>query len=124
MKDETPWLHIVSQCSYHQEAEIVGTRAGLTAVLFAVQSALKNGDGEALAFSADGEGYSIKASRRGGVSQIGKPVYLEQIAQGLVSGERDWLISHYRLIRKQDAEAMDALRWCRANGNPHRSEPV
>ena len=113
------WLHIRSQSTYHDEAEIIGTKAGLEAALKAIAAALANRDGNASVFANDGEGYrlSVRCSNR--VRDLGQPFYVDEIARDLAVAERKQIVSHYKLLRKQDAEAVDALRWCRANGNPH-----
>lgn len=118
-KDDIPWLHIRSQSTYHDEAEIVGTKAGLEAALNAICVAIANRDGEASVFTNDGEGYrlSVRCSNR--VRDLGEPFYVDEIARELANRERDFIVSNYKMIRKQDAEALKALRWCRANGDPH-----
>jgi len=60
-----PWLHIYAQHSEHSPAEIKGTREALTALRDAIDRALcdKNGEAEAEAITADGEGYGIEIRR-------------------------------------------------------------
>lgn len=117
--DATPWLHIRSQFTYHAEAVITGTRAGLSCLRDAVDAALESGTGTGNAFASDGEGYEIEVRRSSTVRGIGNPTYLDEEARSLAQLERDYLVRESKLRRKQEKEAYEALRWCRLNGNPH-----
>lgn len=117
--DTIAWLHIRSQSTYHDEAEIIGTRAGLVAVAIAVEAALASRESVAAVFANDGEGYRLKVRCSNRVRDLGEPFYVDEIARELANRERDFIVSNYKMIRKQDAEALKALRWCRANGDPH-----
>lgn len=119
MSEGTPWLHIRSQSHWHSEAEIRATRAGLLSLRNAIDAALDSGKGNAQAFASDGEGYAIAVVRCRTVSSLGSPFYLDDAAYKLVAYERSVFIKHDKLIRAQNEEALEALRWCRANGSPH-----
>jgi hypothetical protein len=121
--DDTPWLHIRSQTTYHDAATIFGTRAGLTALFKAVGQAIDARQGTAQAVATDGEGYSVEVRSSQTLRDLGPPTYLDQIAREIAQYERDCLIRSSKLLVKQDAESIAALRWCRANGNPHLSAP-
>ena len=58
---DTRYLHIYAQAFWHEEAVIVGNRDALLALADAIQYAA-NVDGEthAEAFTADGEGYTVR----------------------------------------------------------------
>lgn len=53
-------LHIFGQSNEHDDAYIIGNRDGLQALLFAVQRALVDLDGQSKAMVQDGEGFGIK----------------------------------------------------------------
>lgn len=61
MKRETPIVHIIAQESEHDEALIIGNRAGLEALHKTLSTALakRSGQTNALAFCRDGEGYRL-----------------------------------------------------------------
>lgn len=113
------WLHIKSQSRWHGSVIIRGTKAGLVALRDGLNAALDVGTSEASAFASDGEGYGIDIARCRTVSALGKPFYIDEAARDIASYERDQMIRHDKLIRTQNIEAIEALRWCRANGNPH-----
>lgn len=117
----TPWLHIRSQFTYHFEAEIRGTKAGLIALRSAVTAAIESQAGESDVFSSDGEGYRVNVHRVSTVANLGSPTYIDQEARELAYHERDFLIRQSKANRKFVREAEKALRWCRANGNPHNT---
>ena len=117
--DDTPWLHIRSQSRWHGEASIVGTKAGLFVLRDGIARAIATGLADAEAFSSDGEGYGVTIARCRTVGALGSPVYFEEVARDLVEMERRLSEPANKCIRAQSREAMDALRWCRANGNPH-----
>ena len=56
---ETPVLHIHGQEEWHDDAHIVGNRAGLELLRLAIDRALKSGEGYSDAFVADGEEYTV-----------------------------------------------------------------
>ena len=62
---DLPWMHIYPQHSAHSPAEIKGTRTALIALRDAIDRALadKNGESEAEAIAADGEGYDVQIRR-------------------------------------------------------------
>lgn len=115
------WLHIISQSTYHAEAEIIGTKAGLEVILSAINHALADRDGTETVFANDGEGYRVKVRRASGPTSMGSPVYLDEIGRDIAKIEADFIRSNYKLMAKQNDEALDALMWCRANGNPHHT---
>ena len=122
-EDDTPWLHIRSQFTWHAEATIKGTRAGLSELLRAVTEALEVGTGSSSAFSSDGEGYDIEVTRSSTIAGIGKPTYLDEEARALAHHEREFLVRTSKHNREIEKEAFAALRWCRANGDPHKEMP-
>ena len=115
------WLHLRGQFTYHAEARIIGTRAGLEALRDAVTDALRDGKGEASVMASDGEGYGLEIVRSRTVSGLGKPTYLDQEARELAYYEREYLVRESKSRRKIEKEAFDALRWCRVNGDPHKA---
>jgi len=116
----TPWLHIRSQSTYHFEANIRGTRAGLLALRDAIDQALAKQVGTAPVFASDGEGYHVSVQRSRTVSGIGRPTYLDEEARELLEHERATLTRTARHNYPIEREAQEALRWCRANGDPHK----
>lgn len=57
------YLHIFAQHSWHDEARIIGTRAGLEYLAAAVAKALKYREGtSATVFTNDGEGYNVEVA--------------------------------------------------------------
>lgn len=124
MDDEpTAWLHIKSQTRWHGEAEIIGTRHALQTLADAIHTALESGKSEIEAFASDGEGYELRIRRTRTVDGLGKPFYVDEIARRFADSEFTFLKSHYRLLKTQNKEALEALKWCRANGNPHDTPP-
>jgi hypothetical protein len=121
--DIVGWLHVRSQCTYHHEAEIVGTRSGLEALQCAVEEALGTGTGTAAACASDGEGYALRVRRTSTIAGLGRPTYLDEIGRELADMERNHLVHTSRAVEKQAKEALEALRWCRVNGNPHLPTP-
>jgi len=123
-EDKTPWLHVRGQFTYHAEATIRATKTGLLALLDAVQMALADGKGVAEVFASDGEGYELIVERSSTIAGIGKPTYANVEASALADMEKEFLVRESKMIREQNKEALIALAWCRANGNPHnpRSE--
>lgn len=118
-EDKTPWLHIRGQFTYHAEATIRATEAGLVALLDATQAAISDGKGVAEVFASDGEGYELIIERSSTISGIGKPTYADVEATALADMQREFLVRCDKLHRNQNREALAALAWCRANGNPH-----
>ena len=116
----TPYMHVVSQATYHAEAEIVGTTDALAAVSEALNSAISHRDAEVILFASDGEGYRLKIRRSDRIADLGEPFYIDDVAREIAAIERDFIVSHYKLLKSQNEEAMQALKWCRANGNPHQ----
>lgn len=119
--ERTPWLHIRSQTRNHGQAEVIGTRAGLVVLRDAINAALDSGKSETTAFASDGEGYGVFVRRSRTLSGLGNPFYVDDIASEIAVFEFNFLKSHYQALKAQDKEALIALRWCRKNGNPHRT---
>ena len=119
--NKTPWLHVRGQFTYHAEATIRGTAEGLAALRQAIDDALREGRGEAEVFATDGEGYGITVDRMRTVASLGKPQYLDEIGRQLAEAERAHLVRYSKQYRAQQKEALAALRWCRANGDPHKA---
>lgn len=117
------WLHIRPQLTYHAEATIVGTSDGLEALRDAVNAALAEGAGKATVFASDGEGYNLAVQRTSTIAGLGAPTYLDEEARNLASMEREYLVRIDKASRQQEVDALQALRWCRANGNPHLDHP-
>lgn len=120
--DDTPWLHIRPQTWSHDLAEIVGSKTGLRALSDALLSAIETKAGEAEVFATDGEGYCVAIRRSNTVSGLGQPFYLDDVIERTARGRLLDMIAHRRLIDRQNTEAYAALRWCRANGNPHSAQ--
>lgn len=118
--EETPWLHIRGQFTYHGEATIRGTTEGLMVLKETLDKALVCGRSDGLVFSSDGEGYSIAIERHSMVKGIGRPTYADEEARALANLERDYLVQETKAMRIQNKEAIEALIWCRQNGNPHK----
>lgn len=55
-----PELHLYAQYSFHTEARILGSRAGLEALRDAISSALETGAQTFEAVAGDGEGYDLQ----------------------------------------------------------------
>jgi hypothetical protein len=113
------WLHLRPQFTYHAEASIVGTRKGIEALRDAVEAALSGGEGEATVCASGGEGYGLTVRCSRTIAGLGKPTYLDEEARHLAYMERDYLVRTSKFELKQQREALEALRWCRQNGNPH-----
>ncbi len=123
-RNPPPWLHIRPQNWNHDSAEIVGTRAGLSALRDAISVALEVGESEASAIANDGEGYGVRIRRSRTVAGLGRPYYARDVASELARSEFNFLLSHKRLLDKQNEEAIKALRWSRENGNPHAAHEI
>ena len=119
--NDAPWLHIRGQFTYHSEATIVGTKPGLIAIRAAIDQAINTGTGVVQVFATDGEGYDVEVRRSSTVAGLGKPTYADEEARNIAEHERAYLVRERKALRKQDKEALDALRWCRANGDPHKA---
>lgn len=57
---QLPQVHLYGQPSWHEDAFVVGNRAGLEMLRRAIDDALRTGAQEAEVFATDGEGYGIK----------------------------------------------------------------
>lgn len=57
---QLPMVHLYGQPSWHDDAHIIGNRAGLEALRDAIDAALRSGAEEAEVYATDGEGYGIK----------------------------------------------------------------
>mgnify|MGYP000704624513 CR=1 FL=1 len=117
-----PWLHIRPQNWSHDLVEMVGTSEGLEAAKAAIETAIQTKSGECCLYASDGEGYPLRIRRSSTLSGLGDPFYLDDVTDRMARSRMRELISHHRLIERQNSEAMEALRWCRANGNPHAQE--
>lgn len=95
----TPWLHIRGQLTYHAEASIVGTKAGLLALRDAIDVALVSREAEAEVFATDGEGYGLTVRCSKTVRDLGSPIYLDELARELAETERFFLASHEKHFR-------------------------
>jgi hypothetical protein len=110
--DDTPWLNVRSQCTYHAEAYVRGTDAGLRALRDAIDAALAGKTGEARVFASDGEGYAIEVTRCGLVDEVGHPTYLDECARELAYREREYLVQeerHNRGVHKRIEAAIKTL---------------
>lgn len=94
------WLHIRGQFSYHSEASIIATESGLIGLREAIDEAIATGNGEAVVFSSDGEGYGLKVRRASLVAELGDPPYLEDLAREILEVER-------RFMRRFNSEYRD-----------------
>jgi hypothetical protein len=111
---EIAWLHVRGQFTYHGEARIVGTRAGLAELQTAIGIALANGTADAFVAAADGEGYAVKVVRSSTVSGLGAPPYIDELAREVAVLERDW-------VKQREAErdrCFDQPRRSTATGVP------
>lgn len=70
------WLHIYGQYDNHCPATIRGTTTALMALREAIDKALETGEGEADAYTTDGEGYGVTVERRNVVRHMGQLPYL------------------------------------------------
>ncbi len=57
---QLPQVHIYGQPSWHDNAHVIGNRAGLEALRDAINDALRTGAQQAEVYATDGEGYGIK----------------------------------------------------------------
>lgn len=57
---QLPMVHLYGQPSWHDDARIIGNRAGLEALRDAIDKALRSGAEEAEVYACDMEGYGIK----------------------------------------------------------------
>lgn len=83
------WLHIRGQLTYHSQARISGTTAGLIALRDAINSAVEIGVGAAEVYASDGEGYAVDVIRCRTISALGEPPYLDEIARRVAISERE-----------------------------------
>lgn len=74
--DSLEWLHVYGQHSYHADATIKATRAGLVELRNAVDKALSDGSGQARVMASDGEGYRLEVVLVSTHAQMGEPEYL------------------------------------------------
>lgn len=121
MDGDGAWLHIRPQHWYHSPAEIVGTEAGLSALADAITAAIRGKAGGADVFASDGEGYSVDVRRSSTISGLGTPFYTSDVIDASARQRFNDLLRMHRLQVRQNPEALAALRWCRANGDPHLS---
>lgn len=111
------WLHIRGQFSYHGEAYIVGSRAGLLALRAAIDEALEHGEGEAIAYANDGEGYAVTVRRTSRLRDMGSPPYIDRLSEARANYEREWMqktqrhnFDLYAKIKRENAIATEARR--------------
>lgn len=97
------WLHIRGQLTYHFEARISGTTAGLIALRDAINSAIEAGVGAAQVYASDGEGYAVDVIRCRTLSALGEPPYIDHIAQSIATVERDHVarMERWKRARKE-----------------------
>jgi hypothetical protein len=109
-RETTPWLHLRGQFSYHGEALISGSRAGLAALRDALDQAIENRDAEAEVFASDGEGYVVTIRRTARLRDMGDPPYVDQIAQAVADTERHFLRKHERYNKDLWADRWNRFR--------------
>lgn len=95
------WLHIRGQFTYHSQARIAGTTAGLIALRDAINSAIETGVGAAEAYASDGEGYAVDVIRCRTISALGEPPYLDEIARQIAVSERESVAKMEKWYRRQ-----------------------
>lgn len=87
--DTVPWLHVYAQLMEHDDAYVVGTRAGLLALRNAIDTALAD-DAKATAttecFVGDGEGYSLRVAV---ISQASAPYLAVPYTDNLAVEQRN-----------------------------------
>lgn len=118
----TAWLHIRGQFTYHGEAYIVGSRAGLQALQTAINDALDSGEGESIAYANDGEGYAVTVRRTSRLRDMGSPPYIDRLSEARADYEREWMqktqrhnFDLYAKLKHENAIATEARR--AATGN-------
>lgn len=87
--DSMEWLHIYGQHSYHSEATIRGTSAGLTRLRDAINAALERGEGQATVMASDGEGYHVQVTRVSMHAMLGQPEYIYETGGSLLAQEAE-----------------------------------
>ena len=108
-REATPWLHLRGQFSYHGEALISGTRAGLTALRDALTLAIEQRDAEAEVFASDGEGYAVTIRRCARIRDMGEPPYIDQLGRAVADAEREFMRKHERYQRDLWSERRAAI---------------
>lgn len=113
-----PVIHIFAQYREHDEARIVGNRAGLLALQDAVTKALSEKVATVDTMAGDGEGYELTVQLRNGAGMSrGMNHYIQRHMDGYVAYERQFTARsdayHAKKIRELQAEiaalkAMDA----------------
>lgn len=100
-------LHIFAQFCEHDEARIIGNRAGLVALKAAIEQALADGKGEAEIMADDGEGYGciVQMTNGAGLRKAGSH-YLQRHLDGYFVAER----SNYERIIQSQGVKIRALR--------------
>lgn len=89
-REHVPWLHVRGQFTYHGEAYIVGTRAGLLKLRNAIDEAIESRDSEAIVCANDGEGYAVTVRRAASCGQMGRVPYIDELAREMADFERQW----------------------------------
>ena len=87
--DNLEWLHVYGQFTYHSEATIKGTRAGLISLRAAIDEALASGRGEARLIASDGEGYRAEIICVSTHAELGPPEYVLEESQRLLTQEAE-----------------------------------
>ena len=105
---KAPWLHIRGQFSYHGEAYVVGSKAGLIALRDALNVAIEQGEGEATVYANDGEGYGVTVRRTSRVRDMGNPPYIDELAREMANFEVDYMRKQQRHYRNFWAEKRNA----------------
>lgn len=99
--DTLEWLHIYGQFCWHSDANIRGTREGLTALRDAINDALETGEGKAAVVASDGEGYPVIVTRVNTCAALGSPEYIMERQYDLGQAElRRSKAIHYRQPEK------------------------
>ena len=119
-REQTPWLHLRGQFTYHGEALISGTKPGLIALRDALTKAIEERDAELEAFASDGEGYAITIRRCARIRDMGSSPYIDELARASAEYERDYLRKTERYHRSlwddrwaKARSAIDALKLAR-----------
>ncbi len=99
-----PELHVYGQEAWHDEAFVVGTAAGLTALRDAIDAALR--DGAAVTptvFVNDGEGYQVFVAAVPDMSGVPVPYHDEVARHGTAGAVPPWRLEGVaRLLKGRD----------------------
>lgn len=109
-REETPWLHLRGQFSYHGEALISGSVAGLTALRDALTAAIEQRDAVASVYANDGEGYVVTIRRCARLRDMGQPPYIDELARAVADTERQFMKRHEKYNRDLWRDRWDQFR--------------